>query len=55
MLKVSYLLLPRFMLYGIGGVGVISESINSPALANAFTSPPRLEPGLTLPLRRKWP
>ncbi len=46
MLKVSYLLLPRVMLYGIGGVGVISESIDSPALANAFNFTPQIGAGV---------
>ncbi len=48
MLKLSYLLLPNIMLYGIGGAGVISESIDSPALAHAFNFTPQIGAGVDI-------
>ncbi|MGD0970191.1 MAG: acyloxyacyl hydrolase [Desulfobaccales bacterium] len=50
MLKASYLLCPRVMLYGIGGAGVISESINSPAIAHAFNFTPQIGGGVDIAL-----
>ncbi|MGO9621190.1 MAG: outer membrane protein [Desulfobaccales bacterium] len=50
MLKASYLLLPGVMLYAIGGAGVISESINSPAIAHAFNFTPQIGGGVDIAL-----
>ncbi|MGD0217084.1 MAG: acyloxyacyl hydrolase [Desulfobaccales bacterium] len=50
MLKVSYLLLPNIMLYAIGGAGVISESIDSPAIAHAFNFTPQGGGGVDIAL-----
>lgn len=50
MLKLSYLLCPKVMLFGIGGAGVISESINSPALAHAFNFTPQIGGGVDIAL-----
>ncbi len=50
MLKASYLLCPKVMLYGIGGAGVISESINSPSIAHAFNFTPQIGAGVDIAL-----
>ncbi len=38
------------MLYAIGGAGVISESINSPAIAHAFNFTPQIGGGVDIAL-----
>ena len=55
MLKVSALLFPGVLAYIEGGAGLITESIDSPALAHAFNFTPRWAAASTSPSPRKWP
>jgi opacity protein-like surface antigen len=50
MLKVSALLFPGVLAYLEGGAGLISESINSPALAHAFNFTPQVGGGVDIAL-----
>jgi len=50
MLKLSCLLFPTVLAYIEGGAGVISESINTPALAHAFNFTPQVGFGFDLAL-----
>ncbi len=50
MLKTSLLLFPGVMVYAEGGAGVISESINSPAIAHAFNFTPQVGGGVDIAL-----
>jgi opacity protein-like surface antigen len=53
MLKLSCLLFPGVLAYVEGGAGLISESINSPALAHAFNFTPQAGGGLDFALTRQ--
>ncbi|MGP8049957.1 MAG: outer membrane protein [Desulfobaccales bacterium] len=48
MLKASYMLTHGIMLFGIGGAGLISESIDSPAIAHAFNFTPQIGGGVDI-------
>jgi opacity protein-like surface antigen len=48
LLKLSYLLFPSVMAYIEGGAGLISESIDSPALAHAFNFTPQVGAGFDI-------
>ena len=50
MLKASVLLFPGVMAYVIGGAGIISESIDSPAIAHAFNFTPQVGCGFDIAL-----
>jgi opacity protein-like surface antigen len=50
LVKVSALLFPGVMAHIEGGAGVISESINSPALAHAFNFTPQVGAGFDIAL-----
>jgi opacity protein-like surface antigen len=50
MLKLSCLLFPSVLAYIEGGAGLISESINSPALAHAFNFTPQVGGGFDIAL-----
>jgi hypothetical protein len=50
MLKASLLLFPGVLVYLEGGAGLISESINSPALAHAFNFTPQVGGGVDIAL-----
>jgi opacity protein-like surface antigen len=51
LLKLSFLLFPPIMVYVEGGAGLISESINSPALAHSFNFTPQVGGGIDIALR----
>ncbi len=53
MLKLSCLLFPSVLAYVEGGAGLISESINSPALAHAFNFTPQIGGGFDIALTRQ--
>jgi opacity protein-like surface antigen len=50
MMKFSCLLFPSVMAYIEGGAGIISESINSPALAHSFNFTPQVGAGFDIAL-----
>ncbi len=50
LLKFSCLVFPSVLAYIEGGAGVISESINSPALAHAFNFTPQVGAGVDIAL-----
>jgi opacity protein-like surface antigen len=50
MLKVSYVLFPWLIAYVEGGAGLITESINSPALAHSFNFTPQVGGGVDVAL-----
>jgi Lipid A 3-O-deacylase (PagL) len=50
MLKLSCLLFPSVLVYLEGGAGIISESINSPAIAHAFNFTPQVGAGFDFAL-----
>jgi opacity protein-like surface antigen len=50
MLKLSCLVFPSVMAYIEGGAGIITESINSPALAHAFNFTPQAGGGVDIAL-----
>lgn len=50
MLKLSCLVFPSVLAYIEGGAGLISESINSPALAHAFNFTPQVGGGFDIAL-----
>jgi hypothetical protein len=54
MVKFSYFLVPQVMLFVEGGAGIISESINSPALAHSFNFTPQVGGGLDIALAPRW-
>lgn len=51
MLKLRYPLFPGVMAFVEGGAGLISESINSPAIAHAFNFTPQVGGGFDIALR----
>ncbi len=50
MLKVSYVVFPWLIAYVEGGAGLITESINSPAIAHSFNFTPQVGGGLDIAL-----
>jgi opacity protein-like surface antigen len=50
LLKISYPLFRNILLFVEGGAGLITESINSPALAHAFNFTPQVGAGLDIAL-----
>jgi lipid A 3-O-deacylase len=50
LLKLSCLVFPSVLFYIEGGAGIISESINSPALAHAFNFTPQVGAGFDIAL-----
>jgi opacity protein-like surface antigen len=50
MFKVSYVLFPKALLFVEGGAGLISESINSPAIGHSFNFTPQVGGGLDIAL-----
>jgi hypothetical protein len=50
MLKFTYVLFPQVMLFVEGGAGLISESINSPAIGHSFNFTPQVGGGLDIAL-----
>jgi opacity protein-like surface antigen len=53
MLKLSCLVFPGVLAYVEGGAGMISESINSPAIAHAFNFTPQVGGGFDIALTRQ--
>jgi opacity protein-like surface antigen len=53
MLKLSCLLFPGILAYIEGGAGLISESIDSPALAHAFNFTPQVGAGFDIALTQQ--
>jgi len=53
MLKVSCLLFPGVLAYLEGGAGMITESINSPAIAHAFNFTPQVGGGFDIALTQQ--
>jgi opacity protein-like surface antigen len=54
LVKFSCLLFPSVMAYIEGGAGIISESIDSPALAHAFNFTPQVGGGFDIALTPQW-
>jgi opacity protein-like surface antigen len=54
MLKISYPLFPRVLIFVEGGAGLITESFDSPAVAHAFNFTPQVGAGLDISLRPNW-
>jgi opacity protein-like surface antigen len=54
LLKVSVLVFPGVLAYIEGGAGLISESIDSPALAHAFNFTPQVGGGVDIALNSQW-
>jgi opacity protein-like surface antigen len=53
MLKISCLLFPGVLAYLEGGAGMITESINSPAIAHAFNFTPQVGGGFDIALTQQ--
>jgi opacity protein-like surface antigen len=54
MFQLSYPLTPGVLLFLEGGAGIISESINSPALAHTFNFTPQVGAGVDIALAPRW-
>lgn len=54
LLKVSVLVFPGVLAYIEGGAGLITESIDSPALAHAFNFTPQVGGGVDIALHPQW-
>ena len=54
LLKLSCLLFPGVLAYVEGGAGIISESINSPAIAHSFNFTPQVGGGFDIALTPQW-
>ena len=55
MFKLSALVFPGVLAHIEGGAGMITESINSPAIAHAFNFTPQAGAALTSPSPPNWP
>jgi opacity protein-like surface antigen len=54
MVKFTYVLFPRALIFLEGGAGLISESINSPAIGHAFNFTPQVGAGVDIALAPRW-